>query len=109
MAAITAGGTGVFAGLITASDNSVVTATGWAWVASDAAVTIVSDPSDATGATVDVTVPASDVTTSFTLTATAAATSTTEPNAQTVTNNITVTVTPAAVPVTFTLTINQTK
>jgi hypothetical protein len=107
MAAITAGATGVFQGVVTASDNSTVTTSGWAWTSSDATVTIANDASDATGATVDVTVPASDTSTTFTLTASASATSTTQSTATPVTASISVTITPASVPVTFSMNINQ--
>jgi len=107
MAAITAGNVGVFVGTVSASDNSTVTATGWVWSASDTSVTIANDASDASGATVDVTVPASDVATTFVLTASASAVSTTQSTPTPVTNTISVTISPASVPVTFTLSIAQ--
>jgi hypothetical protein len=104
---ITAGSTGVFLGTVTASDGSSVSTSNWNWTSSDPAVSIVPDPADTSGATVDVTVPASDVATTFTLTATASATSTTETNPQSVTASVDITVNPAAAPVTFTMTITE--
>lgn len=104
---IIAGQTGRFLGAVTASDNSVVTTSGWSWSVDDTNVTIAPDKSDASGATVIVTVPASDTATKFNLTATATAQSTTEPNAQSVTKTIPVAIAPAPAPVTFTMSITQ--
>lgn len=105
MAAITAGTSAAFLGSVTASDNSTVTASGFTWSASDPSVVIAPVASDPTGASVEVTVPASDVATTFTLKATATAVSTTSKTPQQVTASLPVTISPAIVPVTFTLTI----
>jgi hypothetical protein len=106
---IIAGKSGEFVGVVTASDNSTVTAVNFVWSASDPAVTITPNSSDATGATVDVTVPASDTATSFTLSVTADATTPTSLSPTKVSGSLVVTIQPAPVPVTFTVTINQTK
>jgi hypothetical protein len=103
------GAVGTFLGTVTASDASAVATANWQWIASDPAVTIANNPADPTGATVDVTVPASDTGTSFTLTATADASSPTEPTPQSVTASVTVNITPAPAPVTFTMSIVQQK
>ena len=106
---IIAGQSGEFFGLVEASDKSVVTAVNFVWAASDPAVTIATNASDPTGATVDVTVPASDTATSFTLSVTADATTPTSLSPTKVSGSLVVTIQPAPVPVTFTVTINQTK
>lgn len=106
---IPVGGSGTFFGEVSASDNSQIqTVTNWQWTASDPNVTITNDPSDTTGATVDVTVPASDATTSFTLTANAMATSTSISTPTQAVGTFGVTVVPSTKPVTFSININQT-
>lgn len=102
MAAITAGQSGVFLLQVTASDNSTVSLAGISFTASDPNVTIANDPSDSTGATVDVTVPASDTLTTFNLSVVANASSTTAPTAVPVSATLAVTISPSSVPVTFT-------
>lgn len=101
MAAIQAGNTGIFQLVVTASDDSNVVLSGVSFSANDPNVTIAVDGSDASGATVDVTVPASDTLTTFTLSATANATSNTQPNAAVVSASLDVTISPASIPVTF--------
>ena len=105
MAAITAGQSGVFALQVSASDNSTVVLSGIQFTADDPSVTIANDASDASGATVDVTVPASDTLTTFNLSVTANASSNTATTPVPVTAVLAVTISPSAVPVTFTATI----
>lgn len=107
MAAIAAGQTGIFLLSATASDNSVPVLASQQLTASDPTVTVKQDTSDPSGNTFDVTVPASDSSTSFTLSASASVTSPTSPTPQTITASESVTVSPSTQPVTFTLTINQ--
>lgn len=109
MAQITAGATGVFLFQVAASDNSTVSLKGITFNASDPSVTIANDPSDLTGATVDVTVPASDTATSFTLSAGALATTPTVNTPEAVSASLSVIIAPSTVPVTFTATIVQVK
>ena len=101
------GSSGVFVGVVSASDNSQVSTSNWQWSAGDTSVTIANDASDSTGATVDVTVPASDTDTSFNLSAKATATSTTESTPQSVTASVQVTILASTQPVTFSMSISQ--
>ena len=98
--AITAGGSqGVFQLQVSASDSSAVSLSNIVFTANDPDVVISADPNDASGATVDVTVPASDTAPVFTLTANATATS--GNTTASVSASLDVTITPAPVPVTF--------
>ena len=107
MASITAGQSGSFFLTATASDNSQVTLANPVLTADVSTIQIVSDPSDASGLTFTVTVPASDTETSFNLSATADVTSPTSPTPQSVSASLSVTVSPAQSNITFTLAINQ--
>jgi hypothetical protein len=108
MAAITAGGSALFLVAAQASDNSTPQLSNITLTADDAAVSIAVDPSDASGATFSVTVPASDVATTFNLTAKADVASSTSLTPQPVVSlPLPVTISPAAVPVTFTLTVSE--
>lgn len=107
MAAITAGQSATFFLTATASDNSTVQLANATLTADDSQVQIATDPSDASGLTFTVTVPASDTQTSFNLNATAQATSNTSTTPQEVTATLPVTISPSSVPVTFQMAINE--
>jgi len=107
MAAIIAGQSGSFVLSATASDNSTVSLTKPALTADDTNVTIAPDPSDASGLTFTVTVPASDTATTFNLSASAEASSNTSTTPQAVSATLAVTISPTSVPVTFTLSISE--
>ena len=99
---ITTGKSGTFVAELMDNGEATPLPTGskWAWSSSDAAATITADPSDATGATADVAIPATDTSTTITVTA-----STTDPTGATQSGSITVPISSQA-PV-FTVTVSQ--
>jgi hypothetical protein len=70
---ITAGQTGKFVAQLNLNGSPINLPAGstWTWTTSDPAATQLVDPSDATGGTLDVTIPLTDASTSVTITATA--------------------------------------
>lgn len=99
---VVVGATGKFLAQLLDNGSPIALPAGasWSWSADDTTVTITPDTADATGATVDVAIPAGDPATTVTLTA-----STTDPAGQGVKGELSFPVLP--VPQNFTVSISQ--
>ena len=100
---ITVGSSGTF--LAQLNNNNVPIAlppgSSWDWSTDDPSAIITLEPSDPTGGTVNIAIPASDTTTSIVVTA-----ATTDPNGTAVTGSLTVPISPGVS--LFTVTVTQT-
>lgn len=98
---IPVGGTGTFVAQLNNNGVPVDPVAPWAWTTDDAQAVITPDPSDPTGGTVEISIPAGDPATQVVITA-----STTDPTGATVSASLTVPV--STVPAIYTVVITQT-